>query len=107
VRERHPAGVDALLDVVSYTPDALDAYAAALEEGGRLASPLGAAGEGPGRFNVMSSANPTNLPRLAQLLAAGKLRVPIRRTYRLEQAGEALGALAAEHTQGKLAITVA
>ena len=38
VRERYPDGVDALLDVVSYTPDALDVYAKALKEGGRAAS---------------------------------------------------------------------
>jgi NADPH:quinone reductase len=42
VRERFPDGVDALLDLVSFTPDA-----SVLKEGGRLASPLGAAGEGP------------------------------------------------------------
>src|SRR5215204_1151677 len=31
VRERHPDGIDALLDLVSYTPDGFDAYAAALK----------------------------------------------------------------------------
>jgi NADPH:quinone reductase-like Zn-dependent oxidoreductase len=45
VREAHPDGVDAVLDVVSQAPD--DSL---LREGGRLASPLGAAGEAPGRF---------------------------------------------------------
>ena len=43
VREAHPDGVDAILDVVSPTPDA-----SLLKEGGRLASPVGAAGEGAG-----------------------------------------------------------
>lgn len=97
VRETHSDGVDAILDVVSSTPDA-----SLLNEGGRLASPLGAAGEGPGRFNVMAVPTPANLQRLAELLDAGTLRVPIERTYRLEQAGEALQALPATHTQGKL-----
>ncbi len=50
VSERFPEGVDALLDLVSFAPDA-----SMLKEGGRLASPLGAAGEGPGRANVMAS----------------------------------------------------
>ena len=53
IRERYPDGVDAILDLVSYTPqDAL------LREGGRLASPLGAAGEGSGRFNLMAQPTP-------------------------------------------------
>ena len=102
VREAHPDGVDAVLDVVSHAPD--DSL---LKEGGRLASPLGAAGEGPGRFNVMAVPTPANLERLADLLEAGALRVPIQRTYRLERAGGALQALPATHTQGKLALTIA
>jgi NADPH:quinone reductase-like Zn-dependent oxidoreductase len=102
VREAHPDGVDAVLDVVSWTPDT-----SLLRDGGRLASPLGAAGEGPGRFNVMASPTPANLQRLAELLDAGTLRVPIQRTYGLEQAGEALQALPAAHTQGKLGLTIA
>ncbi len=73
VRERHPDGADAILDVVSFMPqDSL------LKEGGRLASPLGTAGEGPGRFNLMAQPTPENLQRLAELLDDGTLRVPIQ-----------------------------
>jgi len=102
VREAHPDGVDAILDVVSQAPD--DSL---LKEGGRLASPLGAAGEGSGRFNVMAEPTPANLERLGELLETGALRVPIQRTYRLDQAGEALQALPATHTQGKLSLAIA
>jgi NADPH:quinone reductase-like Zn-dependent oxidoreductase len=102
VRELHPNGVDALLDVVSPSPDA-----SLLKEGGRLASPLGAAGEGPGRFNIVAQPAPANLERLAELLDTGTLRVTIQRSYRLEQAGEALQALPTTHTQGKLSLTIA
>jgi NADPH:quinone reductase-like Zn-dependent oxidoreductase len=102
VREAHPAGVDAILDVVSQTPDA-----SLLKDGGRLASTLGAAGEGPGRFDIMADPTPTNLRRVADLLEAGTLRVPIQRSYELEQAGEALQALPGAHTQGKLGLTIA
>jgi NADPH:quinone reductase-like Zn-dependent oxidoreductase len=98
--------VDALLDVVSYTPDALNAYAAALKPEGRVASPGGAAGDGPGRTNVMAVASPENLARLAGLLADGTLRVTIQRTYDLAQAPEGLQALATTHTQGKLAVRI-
>ena len=100
VREAHPDGVNALFDVASQAPDA-----SLLKEGGRLASPLGAAGEGEGRFNVMAVSSPTNLQRLGELLVDGTLRVPIQRAYALDQAGEALQALPTTHTQGKLGIT--
>jgi len=102
VREVHADGVDAILDLVSPTPDT-----SLLNDGGRLASPLGAAGEGPGRFNVMAEPTPANLERLAELLETGTLRVPIQRSYWLEQAGKALQALPTTHTQGKLSLTIA
>src|SRR5918996_1332758 len=102
VREAHPAGVDAILDVVSQTPDA-----SLLKDGGRLASTLGAAGEGPGRFDIMANPTPTNLRRVVDLLDDGTLRVPIQRSYELEQAGEALQALPGAHTQGKLSLAIA
>lgn len=101
-RDLRPDGVDAILDVVSPTPDA-----SLLREGGRLASTLGAAGEGPGRFSIMAVPTPGNLDRLAELLDTGALRVSIQRSYDLEQAGEALQALPATHTQGKLGLTIA
>ena len=102
VRERFRDGVDAVLDLVSFTPDA-----SVLKQGGRLASPLGAAGEGPGRTNLMALGTTGKLERLAELLEAGSLRVHVQETYALEQAGEALQSLASTHTRGKLAIAVA
>ena len=95
---------DALLDVVSY---AAGTYDAALKEGARVASPNSAAGDGPGRTNVLASAHPDKLQPLGELLADGSLRVPIQRTYDLAQAGDALAALGGTHTQGKLAVRVA
>jgi NADPH:quinone reductase len=103
VRERFPEGVDALLDLVNYAPGTYDA---ALKEGARVASPTGAAGEGPGRTMVMAAPTAENLKRLGALLADGSLRIPVRTTYNLADAPAALAALAAEHTQGKLAIKV-
>jgi NADPH:quinone reductase len=106
VRERHPDGVDALLDLVSYAPEGFNAYAAALKDDGRGASSLSAAGDGQGRTNVMAVPTPENLERLGRLLEAGTLRAPIQSTYGLDQAGEALRALGTAHTQGKLSIQV-
>ena len=102
VRAPHPEGVDAIFDVVSREPNA-----SLLSEGGRLASPLGAAGEGPERFNVMAQSTPATLQRLAELLDAGTLQVTLQRSYQLEQAGDAIKALPSTHTQGKLGVTIA
>jgi NADPH:quinone reductase-like Zn-dependent oxidoreductase len=100
-----PSGVDALIDLVSYTPDDFGVYAAALKPGGRAASPLPGVGDGPGRFPIMATSAPEALGRLAALLDAGTIRVPIQHSYALAQAGDALAALASTHKQGKLAIT--
>jgi NADPH2:quinone reductase len=90
-----------MLDLISFTPnDSL------LKEGGRLASPLGAAGEGPGRFNLIAQPTPANLERLAELLDGGTLRVPIQNTFDLAEAGDALAAFSSTHTQGKVGITI-
>ena len=90
---------DAVIDLVSYAPaDYGDA---------RVASPLNAAGDGPGHSNVMAVPATENLERVARLLADGALRVPIQATYELDRAPEALQALGSTHTQGKIAISVA
>ena len=106
VYERYPDGIEALLDLVSYAPEGFDTHAGVLKDDGRGASSLGAAGEGSGRHNVMAMPTQENLERLGSLLGAGTLRVPIQSTHSLDQAGEALRALGAEHTQGKYAIQV-
>jgi NADPH:quinone reductase-like Zn-dependent oxidoreductase len=104
IRDRHPGGVEAVLDLVSYAPGTLDAV---LKDGGRVASPNGAAGDGPGRTNVMAVPSPENLRRLSGLLADRGLRVPIHMTYDLAQAPDALVALGTTHINGKLAIRAA
>jgi NADPH:quinone reductase len=98
-----PDGVDALLDLVNYAPGTYDG---ALKPDARVASPTGAAGEGPGRANVMATPTVENLQRLGALLADGTLRIPVQATYPLAQAPDALAALAGQHTQGKLALQV-
>jgi NADPH:quinone reductase len=106
VHERYPEGIEALLDLVSYAPEGFDTHAEVLKDDGRGASSLSAAGEGSGRHNVGAVPSPENLERLGRLLEDGTLRVPIQKTYSLDQAGEALRTLGAEHTQGKRAIQV-
>ncbi len=106
-RELEDGGVAVLIDTVSRTPEELEVFAAALAEDGRAASPVRAAGEGPGRHNIGGSAEDGALDKLGRLLADGVLHVPIQRTYPLEEAGTALSDLQAKHTQGKLAVAVA
>jgi NADPH2:quinone reductase len=105
VRERYPDGVNALVDAV--TPYQPTPYDAVLADGGRIASPTNAAGEGPGRTNVMHAATRESLDRIAQLLADGTIKVPIQQTFDLAQAPEALDALTTGHTQGKIGLRVA
>jgi NADPH:quinone reductase len=106
VRELHPDGVDGLIDLISYSPEDFNLNAAVLKEGGRAATPLSAAGEGPGRKNVMAVANPENLDRLATLLGPGTIKVYIQESHSLDQAAEAMSLLGATHTQGKIGIEV-
>ena len=103
VRERHPDGVDAIVDLVNYVPGTYDA---ALKDGGRVASPTNAAGDGPGRTNVMAAPSPELLGRIAKHLAERTVAVPIRAQYPLAQAPEALQALASGRTRGKIAVEV-
>src|SRR5918993_528115 len=106
VHERYPEGIEALLDLVSYAPEGFDTHAEVLHDDGRGASSLSAAGEGSERHNVGAVPSQENLQRLARLLEAGTLRVPIQQTYEFDQAPDALHALASDHTQGKRAIRV-
>jgi NADPH:quinone reductase len=103
VRERHPDGVDALIDLVSYAPGAYDE---ALKPGARVASTLNAAGEGPGRTNVSAAPGPDSLGRLARLLADGRLTLPITATYELADAPTGLADPGSRDTRGKLAVRV-
>ena len=104
VRERFPDGVDALLDLVNHAPGTYDA---AIKDGARIASPTGAASDGPGRTMVMAAPTTENLDRVAQLLDSGTLKVPVQATYELDRAAEALQAIGTTHTQGKVAIRIA
>jgi NADPH2:quinone reductase len=106
VRELEPDGVSGLLDAVSMQAEALEAFVPALADGARIVSTAGAAGEGEGRHNAMGSADTGEVATVAKLLEDGALRVPIQRTYGLEEAGTALADLPGKHTTGKLAIAV-
>jgi hypothetical protein len=64
----------------------------ALRDGARVASSNGAAGEGPGRTNVMAVPSEDNLRRLAALLNDGTLQVHVHNTFEFVRAIDALQA---------------
>jgi NADPH:quinone reductase-like Zn-dependent oxidoreductase len=104
VRPHHD--VTALIDLVSADPEAFTMRCGALEAGGRAVSTLGAAGDAPGQANIMAEPSAENLAQLARLVGDRGVRVPLQRTYALEEAGEALTAAATTRTRGKLAVAI-
>lgn len=106
VRETHRVGVDAVLHLAG---DAAQ-LATLIASGGRLASTLGLTADQLDRDDVAVTtimANPATatLTKLAEAVAAGTIRVPITRTYRLDDVPQALSDFAAGH-HGKLAIRI-
>ena len=82
VHERHPDGVDALIDVVNQA-DAFAPLADLVQNGGRVASALGAAQEAElaersiSATNVMASADAKAMARLAEVIAGGQIKPAI------------------------------
>jgi NADPH:quinone reductase len=111
VRERHPDGVDGLIDLVSYQPAFL-AHVELVRDGGHAASAHRAVDDGLLAARGITGTNLTSAPdrslleRLGALAASGALRVPIQRTYSLEQAAEALVDLRDQHARGKFVLAI-
>ena len=103
VLARHAPGVDAVLDLVSFTPGSYDG---ALKAGGRVASSLRAAGEGTGRTNVAGLPSCETLRRLADLLDDGTLTVHVQKSYPLHEALQGMRDLGATHKHGKLGLSL-
>jgi len=106
VRSSHSAGVDVVLH---FAGDGV-ALANLLKPGGRLASTLGVSTDQLKRKDVtakpvMTIPSPALLSELANAAATGELRVPITKTYRLDQIDQALKDFGAG-ALGKLAVTV-
>ena len=109
VRHRYPDGVDVVVDAVSFGDEAFAMSAGLVRSGGIVVSTRGAAGEETAIGDVRvanGNANPSHLPALADLVVAGKLTVPVRKTYPLADAAQAISDFAEQHTLGKLVITM-
>ncbi len=113
VRTVHPGGLDALIDLVSYSPDALADNAALLVAGGRVASTNGAvdtdalAARKVTGTNVMATPVSDVIGPLLELAATRVLTVDIGQVLPLHQAPEGLQALAAGEAQGKVVVRIA
>ena len=109
VRERWPGGVDALIDLVNRDPGAFAEVAGLVRDGGRAVSALGGAGESTSIGNVTVAnigSNPAYLTPLAEMVADGRLRAAIQRSYPLEDGAQALKDFTEEHTLGKLVLVM-
>lgn len=103
VRALSPDGVDVVLH---FAGDGAE-LAGLLTEKGRLASTLGyGADQHPAATFVYANPTAETLDRVAADVAAGRLSVPVKRTYRLAEVPAALDEFAAG-TCGKIGIVVA
>jgi NADPH:quinone reductase-like Zn-dependent oxidoreductase len=110
IRARYPAGIDALIDVVS-RGDVFTRLAGLVRDGGHIASSMGAAdveglaARGIRATNLMGTPTPEKLAMLAAQVAAGTLRVEVQQTFPLADAPAAFAVFTAG-TRGKLVLTV-
>jgi NADPH:quinone reductase len=109
VRDRHPDGIGAVIDLVHRDPGGFGALVGLVRAGGRAASALGGAGDATeiGEVQVHNAGgDPSHLGALASMVEEGTLKAAIRRTYPLADAAQALADFTNQHTVGKLVITM-
>lgn len=111
VRETCPEGVDALVDLVSTTPDAFAARAALVRGGGIALTTRGVAAEAALPADVTGidfrlEPTPVLLDVLAEGAAEGVLRVPIDIELPLEKAPQALDRNRTGGARGKTVIVL-
>ena len=109
VRERHPEGIDAVIDLVHRDPGEFGALVALVRAGGKATSALGGVGDATeiGEVQVQNAGgDPSHLGALASMMEEGTLKAAIRRTYPLADAAQALADFTNNHTVGKLVITM-
>ncbi len=111
LRAKHPRGIDTILDMVSSAAD-LRRIAGLLHKGGRVATTLFAAdpadyrARGIEATNINTPHGPDLLERLRKLIDSEHLRIPMARTYPLEQAAAALDLGEKGHPSGRIVLTV-
>ncbi|MET9908607.1 NADP-dependent oxidoreductase [Streptomyces sp. NPDC006476] len=106
----HPDGIDAVLDLITHPGGDIGAFAALLKPGGRLIStnhatdPEALAAREIHGVNLSSSPSQAELAALADLAAAGKLRVTVDAEISLADAPAAVARARSGHARGKTVI---
>ena len=109
VRAAHPDGIAAIFDQVG-DKEANKRLAELVRKGGRFFSMAGGAdaetlaARGIKAVNVRTQVTTDKLDRLAEDVEAGKLKRPEIRTFRLEDAVEAVTEIGSGHVRGKLVV---
>src|SRR5207244_7917101 len=112
VRSRYPGGIDAIADMHG-DRDGLAELAEQVRSGGHVASVVGAAdaealgGRGIAGTNVQGRVTTGALEALSNMLEVGDIVAPKIGSVPLEEAEDALAALATRHVRGKLVVAVA
>lgn len=110
VRALYPDGVDALVDLVSFTSDGLPLDV--VRKGGKVASTMGAADEqalaaaGLTGSNIMAGPAREVIAPLAEQAAAGNLKVDVTTVLPLEEAADGLATIAAGKARGKIVVKI-
>jgi NADPH:quinone reductase-like Zn-dependent oxidoreductase len=103
VRAAAPQGVDVIVHLAGDG----SVLAELLTEKGRIASTIGyGADQHPAATFIMANPTPETLDRLAADLAAGRITVPVTRTYTIDEVPAAFSEFTSG-TRGKIAITIA
>ena len=111
VRMAHPCGIDAVIDLAS-DREALGRISTLVNEGGRLASSVYAAGleglarRGIGATNVSMQPESRRLDKLSRMVDSGELSVRLDRTFPLEKAPQALEEMRTGHIRGKIVLLI-
>jgi NADPH:quinone reductase-like Zn-dependent oxidoreductase len=106
----YPDGVDALIDLVSWSPDGVPT--SVVRKGGVVASTLNAAHEqtladaGLSGHNIIANPVREVTGPLAELAAAGALRVDVTTVLPLERAADGIAIIASGQARGKIAVTM-
>jgi NADPH:quinone reductase-like Zn-dependent oxidoreductase len=106
----YPDGVDALIELVTYTPDA--SPLAAVRKGGKASSTTNAADEQTlatagltGTNSIGSPVREATAP-LAEKAAAGALKIDVNTVLPLEQATDGLATIAGGKARGKIVVKI-
>ena len=111
VRERHPDGVAALIDLVHRDAEAFSALAELVPSGGRAATTMGSAdpealaARGVRATNVSAQSDPSTFQSAVGAASTGTIRVPLREVLTLDEVQRGLDLIASGKARGKLVVT--